>query len=95
MNGKTEQPVTNEPRCTAAGGHAEIINVPGYPLMVRAVDYNALRAQLAEAQAICLLKELVAALDETHWSSWQSTAQFDNQLTHARNFLAEQEGRDE
>ena len=50
MNGKTEQPVTNEPRCTAAGGHAEIINVPGYPLMVRAVDYNALRAQLAEAQ---------------------------------------------
>ena len=50
MNDKTEQPVTNEPRCTAAGGHAEIINVPGYPLMVRAVDYNALRAQLAEAQ---------------------------------------------
>ena len=50
MNDKTEQPVTNEPRCTAAGGHAEIINVPGYPLMVRAVDYNALRAQLDEAR---------------------------------------------
>ena len=45
--------------------------------------------------ALCLLKELVAALDETHWSSWQSTAQFDSQLTHARNFLAELEGRDE
>ena len=27
------------------------INVPGYPLMVRAVDYNTLSAQLAEAQA--------------------------------------------
>ena len=26
------------------------VNVPGYPLMVRAVDYNALSAQLAEAQ---------------------------------------------
>ncbi len=26
------------------------INVPGYPLMVSAVDYNTLRAQLAEAQ---------------------------------------------
>ena len=26
------------------------INVPGYPLMVRAVDYNAMSAQLAEAQ---------------------------------------------
>ena len=26
------------------------INVPGYPLMVRAVDYNTLSAQLAEAQ---------------------------------------------
>ena len=50
MNDKTEQAVTNEPRGTAAGGRAEIINVPGYPLMVRAVDYNALRAQLAEAQ---------------------------------------------
>ena len=41
--------------------------------------------------ALCLLKELVAALDETHWSSWQSTARFDNQLTHARIFLAELE----
>ena len=47
---KTEQPVTDELRGTAAGGHAEIINVPGYPLMVRAVDYNTLRAQLAEAR---------------------------------------------
>ena len=51
MNDKTEQTVTNETRGTAAGSHAEIINVPGYPLMVRAVDYNTLRAQLAEAQA--------------------------------------------
>ena len=42
--------------------------------------------------ALCLLKELVAALDETHWSSWQSTARFDSQLTHARSFLAELEG---
>ena len=50
MNDKTEQTVTDEPRGTAAGGRAEIINVPGYPLMVRAVDYNSLRAQLAEAQ---------------------------------------------
>ena len=50
MNDKTEQTVTNEMRCTAVGGIAEIINVPGYPLMVRAVDYNTLRAQLAEAQ---------------------------------------------
>lgn len=50
MNDKTEQSVTDEPRGTAAGGHAVIINVPGCPLMVRAVDYNALRAQLAEAQ---------------------------------------------
>ena len=50
MNDKTEQTVTDEPCGTAAGGRAEIINVPGYPLMVRAVDYNALRAQLDEAQ---------------------------------------------
>ena len=50
MNDKTEQSLADALRCTAAGGRAEIINVPGYPLMVRAVDYNALRAQLAEAQ---------------------------------------------
>lgn len=50
MNDKTEQAVTDALRCTAAGGHAEIIKVPGYPLMVRAVDYNTLRDQLAEAQ---------------------------------------------
>ena len=45
--------------------------------------------------ALCLLKELVAALDETHWSSWQSTARFDPQLNHARNFIAEQEANHE
>ena len=50
MNDKTEQSLADALRCTAAGGRAEIINVPGYPLMVRAVDYNNLRAQLAEAQ---------------------------------------------
>ena len=55
MNDKTEQSLTNEPRGTAAGGHAEIINVPGYPLMVRAVDYNALRAE-KDRLAACLKK---------------------------------------
>lgn len=49
MNDKTEQTVTDGLRCTAAGGRAEIINVPGYPLMVRAVDYNTLRADLDRA----------------------------------------------
>ena len=49
MNDKTEQTVTDALRCTAAGGRAEIINVPGYPLMVRAVDYNTLRADLDRA----------------------------------------------
>ena len=48
MNDKTEQSLADALRCTAAGGHAVIINVPGCPLMVRAVDYNTLRAQLAE-----------------------------------------------
>ena len=44
-----------------------------------------------DTTALHLLKELVAALDETHWSSWQSTARFDDHLNNARNFLAEQE----
>ena len=49
MNDKTAQSMTDALRCTAAGGRAEIINVPGYPLMVRAVDYNTLRADLDRA----------------------------------------------
>ena len=49
MNDKTEQSLADALRCTAAGGRAEIINVPGYPLMVRAVDYNTLRADLDRA----------------------------------------------
>ena len=57
MNDNTEQSVTDEPRGTAAGGHAVIINVPGCPLMVRAVDYNTLRAQLADVQRELVAKE--------------------------------------
>ena len=49
MNDKTEQSLADALRCTAAGGRAEIINVPGYPLMVRAVDYSTLRADLDRA----------------------------------------------
>ena len=49
MNDKTEQSLADALRCTAAGGRAEIINAPGYPLMVRAVDYNTLRADLDRA----------------------------------------------
>ena len=60
MNDKTEQSVTDEPCCTAAGGHAVIINVPGYPLMVRAVDYNALRAEKNRLTA-CLEKANASA----------------------------------
>ena len=60
MNDKTEQSVTDEPCGTAAGGHAEIINVPGYPLMVRAVDYNTLRAEKDRLTA-CLEKANASA----------------------------------
>lgn len=33
------------PKCTAADGLAEIFNVPGHPLLVRAVDFNRLHAE--------------------------------------------------
>ncbi len=39
------------PKCTAADGSTEVINVPGYPLMVRAVDFNRLRAKVEELSA--------------------------------------------
>ena len=60
MNDKTEQSVTDEPRGTASGGRAEIINVPGCPLMVRAVDYNILRAEKNRLTA-CLEKANASA----------------------------------
>ena len=60
MNDQTEQSVTDVPRGTAAGGHAVIINVPGYPLMVRAVDYNTLRAEKDRLTA-CLEKANASA----------------------------------
>ena len=67
MNDKTEQTVTDALRGTAAGGHAEIINVPGYPLMVRAVDYNALRAEKDRLTA-CLEKANINAENfEREW----------------------------
>ena len=64
---KTEQTVTNEPRGTAAGGSAVIINVPGCPLMVRAVDYNTLRAEKDRLTA-CLEKANINAENfEREW----------------------------
>ena len=67
MNDKTELSVTDEPCGTAAGGRAEIINVPGYPLMVRAVDYNALRAEKDRLTA-CLEKANINAENfEREW----------------------------
>ena len=40
-----------------------------------------------------LLADLVAALDATHWSSWQSTATFNTQLDAAREYINKQEPR--
>lgn len=38
-------------------------------------------------QAYELLEELVKALDDTHWSSWQTTYKFDPALTKARDYI--------
>lgn len=37
--------------------------------------------------ALCYLKDLVNALDKTHWSSWQTTAPFDKELDISRSFI--------
>ena len=86
MNDKTEQAVADDLRLAvklAAPYGTALIGVGHLNDAANTID------------ALHLLKELVAALDETYWSSWQTTAKFDNQLTHARNFVAELEGRDE
>ena len=53
---KNQQGAPEAPKGTAADGKSELFNVPGYPLMVRAVDFNRLHAEnerlaaLVEAQ---------------------------------------------
>lgn len=37
--------------------------------------------------ALEILKDLVDALDSTTWSSWQTTARFQDQLEAAREYL--------
>lgn len=41
----TNQQAPEAPRGTAADGKTELFNVPGYPLMVRAADFNRLHAE--------------------------------------------------
>jgi hypothetical protein len=40
-------------------------------------------------QAVDNLQMLVHALENTHWSSWQSTASFNKELEEAKNTLKE------
>ena len=39
-----------------------------------------------------LLDDLVKALDNTNWSSWQTTAAFEKQLDAAREYLEKLKG---
>ena len=39
-----------------------------------------------------LLDDLVKALDSTNWSSWQTTASFENQLDEAREYVEKLKG---
>ena len=39
-----------------------------------------------------LLDDLVKALDSTYWSSWQTTASFENQLDAAREYVEKLKG---
>ena len=44
-------------RSTAADGKTELFNLPGYPLMVRAVDFNRIHAE-SEMRRAALLDEM-------------------------------------
>ena len=50
------------------------------------------RAASEPTEAWQLLADLVAGLEATHWSSWQTTAHFDSALDAARAALAAKEG---
>lgn len=42
-----------------------------------------------ENSAKAHLQDLVTALEHTYWSSWQTTARFNNELEDAQRFLKE------
>lgn len=44
----------DQPKCTAADGVTEVFNFPGHPLMVRAVDFNALLSRVAPTEAAAM-----------------------------------------
>ena len=50
-------------------------------------ERDKLRARVAELESV--LGELVTALDQTHWSSWQTTARFSSEHENARAALGE------
>jgi hypothetical protein len=50
------------------------------------------RSSLEQPELLTALKDLVAGLDATYWSSWQTTARFDPALKAARAAIAKAEG---
>jgi hypothetical protein len=64
------------------------------PYQLHLMDVSAITFERNEMNAfqnpVQLLADLVAALDSTHWSSWQSTANFDKQLDAAREYVNQQ-----
>ena len=58
-------------RSTAADGKTELFNLHGYPLMVRAVDFNRLHAE-SEMRRTALLDEMQKAAPTAQAQGWQS-----------------------
>ena len=64
-------------RSTAADGKTELFNLPGYPLMVRAVDFNRIHAE-SEMRRAALLDEMQkAALAAVQATAAQAVVQDD------------------
>ena len=53
-----QQGAPEAPKSTAADGKTELFNVPGYPLMVRAVDFNRLNAENERLTALVEAQQL-------------------------------------
>ena len=72
-------------RSTAADGKTELFNLPGYPLMVRAVDFNRIHAE-SEMRRAALLDEM----QKTALAAGQATAAPENIrgiLARCRDFI--------
>lgn len=89
---RTEPCIGNDPACPCQDGDpCHYRDHGGTKAMPQPERQPVSEPTEAQIEAWQLLADLVAGLEATHWSSWQTTAHFDSALDAARAALAAKE----